>query len=69
MKNLQEIIYNEIDLKVQDSAARIQNQNQQLGQQYQGILGSRMITDNSINNTQYKKILELMLDLEKKTDK
>ncbi len=69
MKNLQEIIYNEIDLKVQDSAARIQNQNQQLGQQYQGILGSRMIPDNSINNTQYKKILELMLDLEKKTDK
>jgi hypothetical protein len=32
-------------------------------------MGSRLITDNSVNNTQYKKILELMLDLERKTEK
>lgn len=57
MRNLQEILYKEIDLKVQDVERR------------EDRPSSRLKSDLMMNNAQYKKILELMLDLEKKMDK
>jgi hypothetical protein len=62
MRNLQDMMFKEIDIKVQAGGVG-------------GGLGggerpsSRLKNELMMNNSQYKKILELMLDLEKKMDK
>ena len=57
LKNVQDVIFKEIDIRVKSVSGGEQSSTSQLRNE---VL---------MNNSQYKKILELMLDLEKKVDK
>jgi len=57
LEALQDVIYKEINLKFQ------------AGQEAEKRPSSRLTKEVLLNNSQYQKILELMLDLEKKIER